>query len=659
MASGIDIKMGVSGVAQFKQGMRESQAAVKSLDAQLKLNEAQLKASGDQEAYLQTKTELLNKQIEEQKKVVDQAAQALENMDRNGVSKTSTSFQNMQTQLYKAQTDLQNMQNSLDGVGESGEDAQSGVSHMNQALQRIGKNVSFENVVEGLSKITDGMEAAAKKAIELGKRMVQAMLSGGQWADDLQTTADKWEMSPEEVYRMQQTANMIDTSAENIFQARQKLIAAMGKESNKETMGAFAALGITNLTGTDENIEDVFWNAGKALMDMDDKVARNEYAMKLYGKSWTELIPIFKAGREEYDAWMASWEWVGDNQFQALTQLDDESNKTKSAWENIQHTMEAAMAPALTELMVALQGLMSEFTKYLQSDEGQDMLSKLNEAVTGLFSELTSIDPAEVIGKLTDIFEAIRNGFTWITEHKTEIFEALKYIAGGFALLKVTEVAASIGRIVNGLAGLRLFGGGGKTGGTGGTEATTSGTTGGTGSFWAGVVNKMTLAAGAYAVNKATEGRIREVSEAFKALTAGKTNQEKSDIAYAQMLGMNADEYSAFMANKPVQKTNGSQYYGQDWRPSYMTDLENPLNKMTEVAGEMGKAANGSAQANSDMTAAANGLMNVPSEIYTQVYNAILAGMSNVTIVVDASCVDTIGERISYGWGGQVTAEIQ
>ena len=65
MASGIDIKMGVSGVAQFKQGMKESQAAVKSLDAQLKLNEAQLKASGDQEAYLQTKTELLNKQIEE------------------------------------------------------------------------------------------------------------------------------------------------------------------------------------------------------------------------------------------------------------------------------------------------------------------------------------------------------------------------------------------------------------------------------------------------------------------------------------------------------------------------------------------------------------------------------------------------------------------
>ena len=78
---------------------------------------------------------------------------------------------------------------------------------------------------------------------------------------------------------------------------------------------------------------------------------------------------------------------------------------------------------------------------------------------------------------------------------------------------------------------------------------------------------------------------------------------------------------------------------------------------MCSRRGETGVPA--AAQANSDMTAAANGLMNVPSEIYTQVYNAILAGMSNVTIVVDASCVDTIGERISYGWGGQVTAEIQ
>ena len=659
MASGVSIKMGVTGVAQFKQSMKESQAAVKNLDQQLKLNEAQLKLNGNEELALQNKTALLTKQIEEQKNVVRQAQNALETMQKNGVARTSVEFQKMQQSVYKASTDLMNMQAELQGVDDAGEDAQSGVSHMNQALQRIGTNVSFENVVEGIGKITGGLEAAAKKAIELGKRMVQAMLSGGQWADDLQTTADQWEITPEQLYRMQQTANLIDTSAETIHQSRQRLIKAMGEQDNKETMGAFAALGITDLTGTQENIEDIFWTAGQRLMGMnsDEIVARNEYAMKLFGRSWEELIPIFKTGREEYERTMASWDWIGDQQFKALTELDDESQKTKSAWENIQHTLEAAMAPAMTEIMVALQGMMSEFNKYLQSDEGQEMLAKLNEAVTGLFTELTSIDPAEIIGKLTDIFEHIKNGLQWLIDNKQTVYDALKVIAAGFGLLKITELAANIGRVVNGLAGMKLFGGGGK-GGSGGTEtATTGAATASSGSGgWVSMYGKLSAVLLGYPVLKkiSEEGTdwLNPWSDYYKDMDK-KTGETLSIIAGKDM----TDIYNRAM--NPVAKDN-------DWMPAVSPFAENlqnyyyePMNKMTDVAAGMSDATTVSAQASQDMTAAANGLMNVPSEIYTQVYNAIMAGMSNVTIVINESCVDTIGERISYGWGGKVTAEIQ
>ena len=43
MASGVNVKMGVSGVAQFKQSMNQAKQAVKTLDAQLALNEKQFK----------------------------------------------------------------------------------------------------------------------------------------------------------------------------------------------------------------------------------------------------------------------------------------------------------------------------------------------------------------------------------------------------------------------------------------------------------------------------------------------------------------------------------------------------------------------------------------------------------------------------------------
>ena len=80
MATGVNVKMGVSGVAQFKQGMKESQAAVKNLDQQLKLNEQQLKLNGDAEVYLQNKTKLLEEQIAKQKEVCKNAQNALEAM---------------------------------------------------------------------------------------------------------------------------------------------------------------------------------------------------------------------------------------------------------------------------------------------------------------------------------------------------------------------------------------------------------------------------------------------------------------------------------------------------------------------------------------------------------------------------------------------------
>ena len=665
--SDVKINVGVSGVAQFKQGMKESQAAVKNLEQQLKLNEAQLKKNGDEERYLQNKTELLTKQIEEQKNVVSKANQALQQMDRDGVSKTSVAFQNMQQQVYKASTQLTEMQAELAGVGDSGQEAADNVSEMNYQLNNISRNVSFENVVNGISKVTDGLEAAARKAVELGRKLVQAMLSGGQWADDLQTTADKWEMSPEQVYRMRQTANLIDTDAETIFQARKKLIAAMGKGSDKETMGAFAALGISNLSGSDENIENVFWNAGEALMNFDNKVARNEYAMKLYGRSWEELIPIFKAGRETYDETMASWTWIGDEQFENLTKLNDEEQKLTSEWENFQHQFEAALAPAMTQVMETLEGLLKQFNEYLASPEGQEMLASLGEAVSSLFSDLATIDPEQVVSGIVDLFTKIKDGFLWVIDNKEKVVNALKIIAGGFALLKLTELASNIGRIVTGLKG--LFGGGGGNQTTGAPEAKTTGTAApsvsGTGTvLFDTVMAQLMATAGAMKEHtrltnwwKAGEGDVNKWTQF--GVDQGYLTQEQAQQNIDFMAKM--DELAeSVKENTAVRNDNADAAErlatGADWRPSYMRDLENPMNKMNQVAGEMTGEVAATRAANEGMTAAVDSLSVLPANLQTAVANAIITGMSSVSIVINEGAVSAIGERVSYGWGGKVQA---
>lgn len=476
--AGVNVKMGVSGVAQFKQGMKESQAAVKTLDQELKLNEQYLKTNGDAQTYMQKKTELLQQQIRMQTEVVNQAEKALDAMTKNGVRQSSTAFQNMQQQVVQAKTQLLAMQGELDGVGDAGSEAAGGLSEINYQLDRVQQNTSWENIANGIQNITSKMEAAGKAAWNMGKKIVQSALGAGQWADDLQTTADKWEMSAKEVYQMRYTAGLIDTDAETIFSSRKRLIKAMGSESDEAAMGAFAALGINDLTGTAENIENIFWKAGEGLMGMENTVARNEYATKLFGRSWEELIPIFKAGRQEYEKTMEAAEktWIGDEQFDKLTKLDDEQQKLNAEWEDFQHQFEAAIAPAMTEIMEILERLLHEFNTFLQSEEGQQMLESLGEAVSGLFSDLQTIKPEEVMEKISGALDSVKSGLEWLIQNKDSVVTALKVIAGGFAMMKVAEVAANIGRIVSGLRGLRGGGGTQTTGGsaTGGVGATSA-----------------------------------------------------------------------------------------------------------------------------------------------------------------------------------------
>ena len=99
--AGTNVKLGVE-YSQFKQGMKESSAAVKTLEQALKLNEAQLKQNGNEELVLQNRTKILTDQIEAQKNVVTQAENALRLMNEKGVEKTSVEFQKMQQEEFNS-----------------------------------------------------------------------------------------------------------------------------------------------------------------------------------------------------------------------------------------------------------------------------------------------------------------------------------------------------------------------------------------------------------------------------------------------------------------------------------------------------------------------------------------------------------------------------
>lgn len=472
MANG-NVKLSVSGVDQFKRGMKDAQTSVKTLDAELKKNEQQFRLTGDAEVYMEQKSEILKRQIEQQKDVVRQAEQALNAMKQNGVNPTSQAFQQMQQQVIRAQGALMGMEADLNNVGSAGQTAAGDVSGLKTSLERMGSQVSFKNLTDGLDKITSKLKSAASAAWNLGKEIVNATLGAGAWADELATEASKYGVSTDRLQRMRNTARLIDTEVETIFAARDRLEKELEGHS-ASFMGAYAEL-MPGYNPLGKDFEDVFWDTGEAILAMGDAYKQEAYAQQIFGKSWKELIPLFEAGREEYERTNESWHTVSDENLEKLGKLDDQYQKLTAEWETFQMTVLATMADVLTPLLEKLTEFLGKINEYLQTEEGQEKMAKLGEVLSKLFDDLLNLDPEEALGVFQDLLDKVVQSFVWISDHWQDIVTGIKAIGFAFAGIQLASLAANLLSIGGSLG---WFGGGGAAA-TGAGAAALGGVSGG------------------------------------------------------------------------------------------------------------------------------------------------------------------------------------
>lgn len=458
----VTVKMGVSGVAQFKTGMTEAQAAVKTFDAALKANEKQLKATGNAENYMQAQTTLLNGKLKEQEKIAKNAEQALKQMEANGVKTTSKSYQDMQRKLIEAQSAMLDTQMELDGLGTKAADATGKTDKLGDSLGGLNKKISLDQVISVVDKLSAGMEKAAKKAIQLGEDLWNSIMDSARWADDTATMAQMYGIDIDEFQRMQKlVTNGLDTSVDALLNAQSKLNKNIGK-GNKETMDTMRELGLLFNTGkgeehliTEDSVE-LFWKAGQALMQMEDAFDKEAAAQAMFGRSWKELIPLFTEYKslDEYNAALAEQNVVSEDTVKSLAELNDEVGKLIGDFETLKTETIGALAPALTKGAEALDGLLSRILEYLDKPEGKQALDDLGKAVEGLFSDLGSIDPESVVQGFSDVFNKIVGGVQWIVENKDTVVGALEAIVIGWGALKITGGALEIVKLIQGIQGL-------------------------------------------------------------------------------------------------------------------------------------------------------------------------------------------------------------
>ncbi len=664
MASGATVKLGVEGISQFKTNMNQAKQAVKTLDSQLALTEKQFKASGDAESYMSEKAELLKAKLEQQKKMLENAEKALQDMADKGVDKASKSYQDMYRQMLAAKGGLIDTQSEMDGLTASCDEAASGVSEMNSQLKSIGTQVSFETVTQGIDNLTSGMEKAAKKAIHLGKAIIRGSMDSAAYADDILTRAAKYGKGydAELVQKMDNVAAYIDTDTDTIINAQKRLRKAMGDEGNADTMGAFAALGI-DPTNTDW--EDAFWMAGEALKGLESDIEREEYATRLFGRSWDELNPLFDAGRKKYEQMLSEQTVLTNAQVEALGKEDDAMKKMQQQIDLLKNQFWAGLAPAITDATNALSGLLEEFNKYLQTDEGQEMLTQMGEAVSGLFEDLSKIDPQEVISGFSGVFQSITDGFKWIYDNKQGIITALEGIVIGWGALKLTGGALKLLDLVSGIKGLTLSS----------SSAAAAGASVGTSwgaAFGSAVMKASPFLAFLYTLLNPADthddlgngdifdanGNLTEEAKAYGytlndkgELVMGEVPDKYKDVPEHTTIDLTPRGWGSDQEKKyePVEFTGGEGI--TDWTTRQLNsahaweEMKNAADKMEEVADDLSGDSAASRQSSSDMSAAAGQLKGLPGVIDA----AIKSGMSGIHIYMDSHQVGTVVSPVVDG----------
>lgn len=471
----VSVKMGVSGVSQFIQSMNAAGASVKTIDAALKQNEKQLKATGDAETYMRQKSDLLNGKLEAQKKSIKETENALKQLEKNGADPAGQAYQNLQRKLLDTQSAMMDTQQEIQSIGTESKNAAGKTDQLASSLGGISKKVSLEQVIGGIDRITGGLETAAKKALELGQAMFDAMMDRAQWADDTATQAMMLDMSVEDYQRYRGVFDTIgEMTVSDWMKAKQKVQKAI-YDPTSDQIEVLEALGISTTAqgkyGAVETLtkdwESVFWEVGQQLNEdvASGKLTQDKadtYAQALFGKGFASLKPLMALGPEAFAAALEEQNVVSEEAVDKMAELNDTVTKLKTDFASLETEIMAGMAPALTKAAEVLDSLLGNLMDFLQTPEGKEMLDNLSTAVSGLFEDLSNIDPESVVSGFTAVFDKVVGGVQWLVENKDNVVAALDGILKGWAGLKLTGTVLQLVKLIDGIKGLGLLGGGAK-----------------------------------------------------------------------------------------------------------------------------------------------------------------------------------------------------
>jgi len=330
------------------------------------------------------------------------------------------------------------------------------VSNIGGRFRELGDRSGLPVLTNAIGKVGGAVGALGKRVALVGAGIVALGVTGvaalvplaKAYADTTGAIGDLAQQtgaSRERIQELGYAAQLSGSSAEALGGALQKMNLAVGNatKGSKELQDMFAGLQINlkNSNGTLKTTDELFDLFVNRISRIKNPALQAQAAVKIFGKSATELLPLIRSGNKGIAEMAAEARRLGvvisDDAVQSGEEFGDVLDKMAFALKGVGNTIAAAVVPALSRLAT---GLIDTIVKYRPQIE----------AFAAAFADNlpTYIDQAiQAFHDLMAVLEPLGGAVVWLSESMGTFKLLLAALTGTVIAMVLPAVIGLVGAI--------------------------------------------------------------------------------------------------------------------------------------------------------------------------------------------------------------------
>ena len=363
------------------KAINEANSEIKKTDSELRQVNKLLKLDPTNTELLKQKQKLLGDEIGQTKNKLEALKEKQKAFDETIKKGGNVS----QEEYRKLEREIASAEGSLKKLKDEAKNTHPQLEKVKDALKKAGE-VASGALKAGLDFTVAGIKALSTASITATTSVFALATKAGLLADDLNTLSSTTGLSTKQLQEFAYASDLIDVSTDTLAGSLKKLTSNMSTASkgSGDVYDTFKQLGVEfkNADGTLRNSNDVFNDTIRALGKVKNETERDALAMKLFGKSATDLNPLIEGGIDTLEQMSKQANELGlilsQEALDGANAFNDELDILKANGKQTFQVIGTEIASQLTPMMKEVNAYTMDVIKNLTGALKEGRTSRLN-----------------------------------------------------------------------------------------------------------------------------------------------------------------------------------------------------------------------------------------------------------------------------------------